>query len=81
MGFKLPINFETPYLSTSMTEFFRRWHISLGNWFKNYIYIPLGGNRKGKIRTILNLLVVWILTGLWHGANYNFILGAFDLYV
>ena len=74
MGFKLPINFETPYLSTSMTEFFRRWHISLGNWFKNYIYIPLGGNRKGKIRTILNLLVVWILTGLWHGANYNFIL-------
>lgn len=73
MGFKLPINFETPYLSTSMTEFFRRWHISLGNWFKNYIYIPLGGNRKGKLRTILNLLVVWILTGLWHGANYNFI--------
>lgn len=74
MGFKLPVNFKTPYLSTSMTEFFRRWHISLGNWFKNYIYIPLGGNRKGTLRTILNLLIVWILTGLWHGANYNFIL-------
>lgn len=74
MGFTLPINFETPYLSTSMTEFFRRWHISLGNWFKNYVYIPLGGNRNGKLKTIFNLLVVWILTGLWHGANYNFIL-------
>lgn len=74
MGFVLPTNFQTPYLSISMTEFFRRWHISLGNWFKNYIYIPLGGNRKGKLRTIFNLLVVWIITGLWHGANYNFLL-------
>lgn len=73
MGFNLPDNFQTPYLSVSMTEFFRRWHISLGNWFKNYIYIPLGGNRKGKLRTIFNLSVVWIFTGLWHGANYNFI--------
>lgn len=74
MGFILPDNFHTPYLSVSMTEFFRRWHISLGNWFKNYVYIPLGGNRKGKLKTIFNLLVVWLLTGLWHGANYNFIL-------
>ncbi len=74
IGFTLPDNFKTPYLSVSMTEFFRRWHITLGTWFKNYIYIPLGGNRKGKLRTIFNLLVVWLLTGLWHGANYNFIL-------
>ena len=74
IGFTLPDNFKTPYLSVSMTEFFRRWHITLGTWFRNYIYIPLGGNRKGKLRTIFNLLVVWILTGLWHGANYNFIL-------
>ena len=74
IGFTLPDNFKTPYLSVSMTEFFRRWHITLGTWFKNYIYIPLGGNRKGKLRTLFNLLVVWLLTGLWHGANYNFIL-------
>ena len=74
IGFTLPDNFKTPYLSVSMTEFFRRWHITLGTWFRNYIYIPLGGNRKGKLRTIFNLLVVWLLTGLWHGANYNFIL-------
>lgn len=81
MGFILPSNFKTPYLSTSMTEFFRRWHISLGNWFKNYIYIPLGGNRKGKWRTIFNLLVVWALTGLWHGANYNFILWGLFIFI
>ena len=81
MGFKLPINFETPYLSTSMTEFFRRWHISLGNWFKNYIYIPLGGNKKGLSKMILNLLVVWIITGLWHGANYNFIIWGLAIWI
>lgn len=74
IGFELPENFRMPYLSLSMTEFFRKWHMSLGNWFKNYVYIPLGGNRKGLKRTILNLFIVWILTGLWHGANYNFIL-------
>ena len=82
MGFKLPTNFKTPYLATSMTEFFRRWHITLGNWFKNYIYIPLGGNRKGRLRMIFNLFVVWILTGLWHGANYNFIIwGLFIFFI
>ena len=74
IGFNLPENFETPYLATSMTEFFRKWHISLGNWFKNYLYIPLGGNRKGTARTILNLVIVWLATGLWHGASYNFVL-------
>lgn len=81
IGFTLPTNFKTPYLSVSMTEFFRRWHISLGNWFKNYIYIPLGGNRKGIIRTIFNLLIVWLLTGLWHGANYNFILWGLSIWL
>ena len=74
IGFTLPDNFKAPYSSVSMTEFFRRWHISLGIWFKNYIYIPLGGNRKGKLRTIFNLFVVWLLTGVWHGVSYNFIL-------
>ncbi len=74
LGFKIPKNFDFPYLSRSMTEFWRRWHITLGSWFREYIYIPLGGNRKGKCRTVLNLLAVWLLTGIWHGAGYNFIL-------
>jgi len=74
IGFELPENFDAPYLSKSMTEFFRRWHMSLGNWFKHYLYIPLGGNRKGIVRTVLNLLVVWLFTGLWHGASINFVL-------
>lgn len=73
-GFSLPNNFNYPYISRSMTEFWRRWHISLGSWFKEYVYIPLGGSRKSKKRTYFNLLIVWILTGFWHGAEYNFIL-------
>ena len=74
LGFRIPCNFNYPYLSLSMTEFFRRWHITLGKWFKEYIYIPLGGNRKGKYKTICNLLFIWFLTGFWHGASWNFIL-------
>lgn len=81
IGFNLPENFETPYLATSMTEFFRRWHMSLGNWFKNYLYIPLGGNRKGTLRMILNLMIVWLATGLWHGASYNFVLWGLFVYL
>ena len=74
LGFEFLINFDYPYISKSITEFWRRWHISLGTWFREYVYIPLGGNRCGKMRMIFNLLVVWFLTGLWHGASWNFIL-------
>lgn len=74
LGFNLPKNFDHPYLSLTMTEFWRRWHMTLGTWFKEYIYIPLGGNRNGKLATVRNLLVVWLLTGIWHGAGYNFVL-------
>lgn len=74
LGFELPINFNHPYTSLTMTEFWRRWHITLGSWFREYVYIPLGGSRKGAARTIFNLLIVWLLTGIWHGAGYNFIL-------
>ena len=78
LGFKYKENFDHPYLSCSITEFWRRWHISLGAFFRDYVYIPLGGNRRGTARTILNLLIVWGLTGLWHGASWNFLLwGAF----
>ncbi len=73
-GFDFIKNFDYPYISKSITEFWRRWHISLGTWFREYVYIPLGGNRKGLGRQIINLGVVWFLTGLWHGASYNFIL-------
>ena len=66
-------NFDYPYVSRSVTEFWRRWHMSLGSFFRDYVYIPLGGNRKGKLRTYLNLFVVWFLTGLWHGASWNFV--------
>ena len=72
-GFHFLENFNYPYISTSITEFWRRWHISLGTWFRDYLYFPLGGSRCGKWRNILNLFVVWLLTGLWHGANYTFI--------
>ena len=81
IGFDLPENFDNPYLSTSMTEFWRRWHITLSQWFRDYIYIPLGGNRKGKLKTIRNLLVVWILTGLWHGASYNFLIWGIGIFI
>lgn len=73
MGFVCAPNFNLPYISSSITEFWRRWHISLSGWFRDYIYIPLGGNRLGLRRQILNMLVVWALTGIWHGANWNFI--------
>ena len=74
MGFNFPENFDYPYMSHSISEFWRRWHMTLGGWFKSYIYIPLGGNRKGPARTIFNLLVVWTVTGIWHGASWNFML-------
>ncbi len=73
-GFEFLKNFDFPYISRSVSEFWRRWHISLGTWFKEYVYIPLGGNRKGTGRTLVNLAVVWGLTGLWHGASWNFAL-------
>lgn len=81
LGFNLPKNFDFPYLSRSMTEFWRKWHITLGNWFREYVYIPLGGNRNGKIATARNLLVVWLLTGIWHGAGYNFIIWGIVLFL
>ena len=74
LGFDFPDNFNHPYISKSITEFWRRWHMTLGAWFREYVYIPLGGNRKGKGRQILNMAVVWFLTGFWHGADWNFIL-------
>lgn len=80
-GFDFLINFDYPYISKSITEFWRRWHISLSTWFKEYIYIPLGGNRKGLPRQIFNMFVVWALTGIWHGANYNFILWGLYFFV
>ena len=73
-GFHFPENFNYPYLSQSVTEFWRRWHISLGSWFRDYVYIPLGGNRVSQGRWVCNILVVWMLTGLWHGAAWNFVL-------
>ena len=74
MGFTFPENFNYPYLSKSVSEFWRRWHITLGAWFRSYVYIPLGGNRKGMARTVLNLGTVWLLTGIWHGADWTFII-------
>ena len=74
LGFRFNENFDYPYESKSITQFWRRWHISLGTFFREYVYIPLGGNRKGKKRQILNLFIVWLLTGLWHGASWNFVL-------
>ncbi len=78
LGFDFIQNFNFPYKATSITDFWRRWHISLSSWFRDYVYIPLGGNRKGTVRTVFNILAVWSLTGLWHGAAWNFIAwGAF----
>ena len=73
-GFRFSENFNYPYISASITEFWRRWHISLGSWFRDYVYIPLGGNRVSKAKWLRNILVVWMLTGLWHGASWNFVL-------
>lgn len=81
IGFKLPHNFDYPYMSLSMTEFWRRWHMTLGNWFKEYIYFPLGGSHSGLFKTILNLFIVWLLTGLWHGASWNFIIWSISLFI
>ena len=74
LGFHFPKNFDYPYISKSITEFWRRWHITLSSWFRDYVYIPLGGNRKGLIKQIRNIAIVWILTGIWHGASYNYVL-------
>lgn len=73
-GFRFPENFNYPYISASVTEFWRRWHISLGSWFRDYVYIPLGGNRVSRRKQLRNILVVWLLTGLWHGAAWTFVL-------
>lgn len=73
-GFDFPENFDYPYISNSVGEFWRRWHMTLGSWFRDYVYIPLGGNRVGIPRQIINILVVWLLTGLWHGASWNFVI-------
>ena len=77
MGFKYPENFNYPYIATSVTDFWRRWHMTLSEWFKLYVYIPLGGNRCSKSRNIINLLIVWTLTGFWHGASWNYMLWGF----
>lgn len=74
LGFSLPRNFKQPYLAVSVTDFWRRWHITLSTWFREYVYIPLGGSRKGTARLVFNLLVVWTFTGMWHGAGWNFLL-------
>lgn len=81
LGFAFPQNFNYPYISKSITEFWNRWHMTLGSWFKEYVYIPLGGNRKGIPRQIINLLIVWFLTGFWHGAAINFILWGLYFFV
>ena len=73
LGFQFLENFNYPYISRSVTEFWRRWHISLGTWFRDYVYIPLGGNRKGLTRQLLNIFIVWALTGFWHGASWTFL--------
>ncbi|MBO7309901.1 MAG: MBOAT family protein, partial [Clostridia bacterium] len=80
-AFEFPENFRYPYVSRSITEFWRRWHITLSSWFREYVYIPLGGNRRGIARTYLNLLAVWLLTGIWHGAAVNFLLWGLYFFV
>lgn len=74
LGFDFLENFNYPYISSSITDFWRRWHISLSSWFRDYVYIPLGGNRKGNLLTYRNIFIVWLLTGFWHGASWNFML-------
>ncbi len=80
-GFTFPENFNYPYISKSITEFWRRWHMTLSSWFREYVYIPLGGNRRGKAKQIRNLFVVWTLTGLWHGASWNFVIWGLYFFV
>ena len=74
LGFNYPKNFNYPYIATSITDFWRRWHITLSSWFRDYVYIPLGGNRVKKYRWLINIMIVWILTGIWHGASWNFVI-------
>lgn len=81
LGFQIPENFRFPYMSRSVTEFWRRWHITLGAWFREYVYIPLGGNRKSALRTIFNLFLVWLLVGFWHGASWNFVVWGLFIFV
>ncbi len=81
LGFHLPRNFESPYMVKSVTEFWRKWHMTLGRFFREYVYIPLGGNRKGNLRMLINMLIVWSLTGLWHGASWNFVLWGLGFFV
>ena len=81
LGFKFPRNFNHPYAAASITDFWRRWHVTLGGWFRDYVYIPLGGSRKGTARTLLNMLVVWALSGFWHGAGWTFILWGLWFYL
>lgn len=73
-GLKIPENFNKPYIASSIRDFWRRWHISLSKWFRDYVYIPLGGNQKGNVRTYINIAIVWLLTGVWHGANWTFVI-------
>jgi D-alanyl-lipoteichoic acid acyltransferase DltB (MBOAT superfamily) len=80
-GFSFLENFDYPYISKSVTEFWRRWHMSLGQWFRDYVYIPLGGSRTSVLKHIFNMFVVWLLTGIWHGANYTFILWGVGYFV
>lgn len=80
LGIPLPDNFNHPYMALTMTDFWRRWHMTLGGWFRNYVYIPLGGNREGVLKTFRNMLVVWLLTGLWHGTSSNFLLWGIVLF-
>lgn len=79
LGYRLPVNFRLPYMAGSIRDFYRRWHMTLGRWFTKYVYIPLGGSRKGLIRTLFNLLIVWILTSLWHGGSLNFLIWGMSL--
>lgn len=81
LGFDFPENFRHPYMALSVTDFWRRWHMTLGSWFREYLYIPLGGNRVGVPRHIFNMLIVWLCTGFWHGANWNFLLWGFIFFV
>ena len=80
LGFRIPTNFNHPYMSLTMTEFWRRWHITLGRWFRDYVYIPLGGSRNGSFRTVCNLFCVWLLTALWHGFGFNFLVWGLGLF-
>jgi len=80
LGFELPKNFDNPYASKTVSEFYRRWHMTLGLWFREYVYIPLGGNRGGALKTIVNLAVVWLFTGIWHGVGGNYLIWAMFLF-